>query len=99
MDYKKTNSMKANATSFHGVTVECSYDSLVKIFGEPTAIGGDKTNAEWVLENSDGKILTIYDYKESFNPITSRGSFEWHIGTHSDGGYKDKKAVATSAEL
>jgi len=59
--------------------VNTSYFELVEFFGEPEIpMSGGKTQAEWVIEFEDGKVATIYDYKEyekSVEFVT-----DWHIG-------------------
>ena len=69
----------ANGTCYQGC-VYTSYFELVEVFGEPDLDGsGDgKVQAEWILEFEDGKVATIYDYKEyekSAEFVT-----DWHIG-------------------
>ena len=64
-------------TSFHHTVIKASYDDIVKVFGEPAFTGeGDKVQAEWE-GTIDGKVFTIYDYKEE-QPAVSVTN--WHVG-------------------
>lgn len=76
---KKTNKT-ANGTSFHDVTITATPQQLVTILGEPNNNSGDnKVNMEWVCENNDGVLITIYDWKEN-RPINNNEKIKWHIG-------------------
>ena len=57
--------------------IETTYDELVKVFGEPTVLEGDKVTVEWILQFSDGTVATIYDWKRSETPMAC---YPWHIG-------------------
>lgn len=59
--------------------VETQYDTLVRVFGEPTMEGGidDKSFCQWNLEFEDGTVATIYDWKEDVLPT---GLYNWHVG-------------------
>ena len=65
--------------------IQITYDKLVKLLGEPNADNdGYKTDAEWELE-VNGKILTIYNYKDGKNYIGENGLevediTNWHVG-------------------
>lgn len=62
--------------------VTTTFDRLVATFGEPTEFdpdGGDKVQAEWVLQTPAG-IATIYDWKNY--GIDARTVTDWHIGGH-----------------
>ena len=53
-------------TSFHDTTLGTNVETLISILGEPTYndnSGEDETNYEWVCENEDGDVFTIYDWK------------------------------------
>jgi len=76
---KKTNKT-ANGTSFHDVTITATPQQLITILGEPNNNSGDgKVNMEWVCENNDGVLITIYDWKEN-RPINNNENIKWHIG-------------------
>jgi len=76
---KKTNKT-ANGTSFHDVTITATPQQLITILGEPNNNSGDgKVNMEWVCENNDGALITIYDWKEN-RPINNNEDIKWHIG-------------------
>ena len=76
---KKTNKT-ANGTSFHDVTITATPQQLITILGEPNNNSGDgKVNMEWVCENNDGALITVYDWKEN-RPINNNEDIKWHIG-------------------
>lgn len=61
-----------------------TYSKLFEKFGEPFD-DGYKTDAEWEIEFSDGKVATIYNWKNGKNYNGSEGLdlddiTEWHIG-------------------
>ena len=81
-----SNPSSTSGTSFHGHTVNCSYNDLVNAIGLPQYAGNtgkDKTNYEWDLELEDGTVFTIYDWKE-YERISNDQHIEWHMGAHSD---------------
>lgn len=68
--------------SFHESTVIATVNDLIFIFGKPTYYnntGRDKVNIEWALEDENGNIVTIYDWKE-YRKIGLNREIEWHIG-------------------
>ena len=69
-----------DGTSLKGhITV--TYNSLVKVFGQPDSFGGDKTTVEWRLLFANGTVATIYDWKEITSPKDHPDDkYEWHIG-------------------
>lgn len=84
----KISTKNAGGTSLQGL-VTTSYSKLVEIFGEPQESDGYKVSSEWVVEDDNGNVLTIYDYKEtslydSNNPSVEEfrelPECEWHIG-------------------
>jgi len=78
----RTTSKNSSQTSFHGHTVEATYNHLVKTVGFPhdRGDGGYKVHFGWTFENEDGTVFTIYDWKAgTFGPNTT---VEWHIGAH-----------------
>ena len=78
----KPTSKETNGTSFHYSTVRASVNELIKIIGEPTYednTGKDKVNIEWVLEDDNGNVVTIYDWKQ-YRKIGYDEKINWHIG-------------------
>jgi hypothetical protein len=69
-------SIDTNGTCLQGY-VDCSYNDLVALFGEPLGGDGYKVQAEWNLEFEDGEVATIYDWKEELPPQRVR---DWHVG-------------------
>jgi hypothetical protein len=77
-----STSKNANGTSFHNSTVTATVNDLIFIIGEPTYddnTGQDKVNIEWVLEDENGNVVTIYDWKE-YRKIGMDEKIVWHIG-------------------
>ena len=78
----KSTSKDVFGTSFHLSTVRASVNELIKVIGEPTYVvndGEDKVNIEWELEDDNGDVITIYDWKE-YRKIGYDEQIEWHIG-------------------
>lgn len=73
--------------------VNCSYEQLEKLFGLPNSNGDDyKVSTEWIFEDSNGNIVTLYDYKETYlynrnypsvDEFRKKESYQWHIGAKS----------------
>jgi hypothetical protein len=75
----------ANGTSFHGTTITTTPRKLVELFPRSYSEqnnGEDKCNFDFVLENSDEDVFTIYDWKE-YRPIGMDEQIEFHIGGNS----------------
>ena len=74
--FKNSSTVSANGTCLQGY-IETTYDQLVKVFGKPANLEGDKVTVEWSILFFDGTIATIYDWKLSETPM---GVYRWHIG-------------------
>lgn len=74
---------KANGTSYHGRCVWCSINDIVSVFGKPhyTSPKSEKAQYEWILETSEGNIITLYDWKQHRN-FDDDEVICWHIGSH-----------------
>lgn len=77
-----------NGTSLEGY-VSADYKTICKVFGEPTESDGYKTDAEWMIQFSDGQVATIYNWKDGKNYCGANGLNvedikEWHIGGRSN---------------
>ena len=84
----KPNDDFAVGTSLRG-KVMASYDTLVKVFGEPNIAANDKVWNEWGVTFEMGKVdedewdlvdITIYDWKEVSPEDARHGKHLWHIG-------------------
>ena len=83
---------KINGSSLSGY-LNVSYDTLVKLLGEPNApVDGYKTDAEWhvkVKEEGDAPAYAaIYNYKSGKNYLGDEGLRvenidRWHVGSKS----------------
>ena len=73
-----------DGTSFQGVTIKASVQDLTRALGEPdnNNTGEDKVNFVWDMETEEGKVFTIYDWKE-YRKISDIEVIEWHIGANS----------------
>lgn len=69
--------------------IDCTYDYLVNLFGEPTIpTDGYKTSAEWHIEvRTNDKlrgVVSIYDYKQHKNyykdGLETHEITCWHVG-------------------
>lgn len=88
MNFKTHNETNVNAggTSLQGY-VAVSYDELLSKFGEPTVGDEYKVDAEWEILFEDGKVATIYNWKDGKNyngpdGLEVRHITDWHIGGH-----------------
>lgn len=83
-----TENVNANGTSLQGY-VDCSYQTLVRAFGEPCGTYDDyKSDAEWTLKFEDGTVATIYNWKNGKNYCGQAGTptkdiKDWNIGGNS----------------
>lgn len=90
----KKTSASANGTSFFGSTISATPAEMKEVLGEPSFDFYDgKINFEWVLENENGDVFTVYDWKEG-RYISDSTVIEWHIG-----GYNAEVTNAASDEL
>lgn len=77
---------RSNGTSLQAY-MTCTYKHLEHTLGAPTCDQSPdhKVNREWhvELENTrgTGQVLTVYDYKNSFDPAKSPDQLvHWHLG-------------------
>lgn len=80
MHFKKClDSDAVNGTSWWGQIINMSFDDIVSRLGEPhkTWEPGDKVQYEWNFVDSEGRAVTVYDWKEYNN----RRPSEWHVGS------------------
>jgi hypothetical protein len=70
-------------TSFHGITIRATGNQLSKIVGEYSKLksGDGKVTFQWILENEDEEIITIYDWK-MYREVGIDEEIEWNIGGH-----------------
>lgn len=71
-------------TSLQG-EIDCTYDTLCELFGEPMDGDGYKVDAEWIVLFDDGEVATIYNYKDGKNycgddGLETKQITDWHIG-------------------
>jgi hypothetical protein len=78
----KHTKQSSGGTSFHQTTISTSVGVLKRLFPDSfieVNTGYDKCNYDFTLENSDGDVFTIYDWKE-YRPISDKEIIEFHIG-------------------
>jgi hypothetical protein len=70
-------------TSFHGITIRATANQLSEIVGEYSKLksGDGKVVFQWILENEDEEIITIYDWK-MYREVGIDEEIEWNIGGH-----------------
>lgn len=88
MNYQTHNDtgVNTNMTHLQGY-VDVSYHELLDKFGEPTVGDEYKIDAEWEILFDDGKVGTIYNWKDGKNYNGASGMdvediTDWHIGGH-----------------
>lgn len=73
-----------NGTCLQG-EVEATYEELTNLFGAPHGGDGYKVDAEWEIKFDDGRVATIYNWKDGRNYCGEQGTpveqiAEWHVG-------------------
>ena len=76
IQFENDPTVSINGTCLQGY-IETTYEELVKVFGKPTELEGDKVTREWILQFSYGTVATIYDWKQLETPMEY---YPWHIG-------------------
>jgi len=82
----KHTKQSGSGTSFHGVVFSATPQELVDLFPDSyneQNDGEDKVNFDFTLENENGDVFTIYDWKE-YRPLEMNEIIEWHIGGHNE---------------
>lgn len=81
MNYTTLDDMMAtNGTHLVGTAIT-DFFTICNIFGEPQRyMDADKVQVEWAIQFDDGKVATIYDWKEYTTPAEM--VTDWHIGGH-----------------
>jgi hypothetical protein len=86
MKYKTHNDKEIDTNWTSLIDVICvNYSKIVEKFGESNCGDGYKEDANWDIEFEDGKVATIYNYKDGINYNGENGMpteeiTEWHIG-------------------
>lgn len=79
--HNQNDLISANGTSLQDAFTP-HYSELVAAFGEPLRWNDEnsdgKVQAEWIIQFEDGKIGTVYDWKEYGTPVELVR--DWHIG-------------------
>ena len=86
----------ASGTSFHGTTVNLTLEQLIQVLG-PDFRSTDKTTHDWVCQNHDGEIFTVYNWKSgmpAYNEVVV-----WNIGGYSKESTEKAKIELVDAAL
>ena len=90
-----TRHISTNMSHYQG-EVSVEYKELLKVFGEPLQIGGDKVDWEWVIERG-GVVATIYNWKNGpsygYSGVTPEDISYWNIGGYSSSAVELVKSV------
>jgi len=78
--------IETDETSLQG-NIGAGYSLLCKLFGQPHASDGHKSDAGWDIEFEDGTIATIYNWKNGKNYCGSDGYDTQKITSWNVGGY------------
>lgn len=74
-------------------SVDATYEQLELALGEPMGGSFDgKVQAEWQIQFDDGKVATIYDWKQYGQDV--KGVTDWHIGGHDSSVVSRVKQIA-----
>lgn len=79
----KQTTQSTGLTSFHGSTVKATVNEMKEILGNVMYYGikDDKVQHEWEMEDENGHVFTVYDWKE-YRQYSNDDVIEWHIGGH-----------------
>lgn len=77
----KKASKPASGTSFFDTTITTSVGRLIELFPNSYSRNMAKTNYYFILENSDGDVFTVYDWKRPLPTLNEEIVF--NIGGHS----------------
>lgn len=66
-------------------SIDTDYAKIVEKYGNPTTVDGYKSDAGWVIEWDDGRVGTIYNWKNGKNYLGKDGLEvnkikDWNIG-------------------
>lgn len=64
MVFELNNYAAIDGTSLKGYVI-ASYAELKRLFGDAPECDGYKISGQWVFENNDGNVFTLYDWKET----------------------------------
>ena len=98
-----TKSSNTSGTHLHG-HLNRTYDQLVSVFGEPhfryipRAGAEDKIDIEWSFEFPDGRVFTVYNWKNGKAYLGHEGQdvediTEWNVGAHGMSAYHSLKEL------
>ena len=98
-----TKTSNTGGTHLHG-HLNRTYDQLVSVFGEPhfryqpRAGAEDKIDVEWSFEFPDGRVFTVYNWKNGKAYCGTHGEdvedmTEWNVGAHGMSAYHSLKEL------
>ena len=94
--YEANANADVSGTSFNGTAIKASPFELIEVLGDAhhSSIDG-KVNLEWLFENEDGEIFTLYDWREG--ELDALKPIEFHVGSR--GGEEDAFKTWLEAQL
>ena len=105
MEFKTHNDIDIDmmGTSLMGY-IDCSYDRLLKTFGAPHTGDEHKVDAEWDIQFEDGRVVTIYNYKDGKNYLGRKGKSveninKWHVGGMNQLTVEDIKEILDNSSI
>jgi len=96
-DIKKTT--ETGGTHLHG-HIKRTYAQLVEVFGEPHFVympragAEDKIDREWAFKFPDGRVFTVYNWKNGkaycgTDGLDVEDITDWNVGAHQSSAYHD----------
>jgi len=89
--FKVNSDADAGGTSFHSNEIKATTKQLIKTFGPDH--GGDdfKVSHEWIFEDDQGNVFTLYAWKDTnlydsdYGPVNFDSIRSWHVGSKGKG--------------
>lgn len=83
MQFAATNVDSVIGTSLVGYA-RATFQRLVRCFGAPHTVDGDKTTVAWYIKFEDGTVATVYDWAQH-EAQPRRRMYNWHVGGFDEG--------------
>ena len=104
MEFKTHNDIEIHSLGGLLDYVDVTYDDLLRTFGSPHTGDEYKVDAEWDIQFEDGRIVSIYNYKDGKNYLGRKGTsveniYKWHIGGKDRSVIKDVKEIISNSSI